>query len=508
MTAPSRDIMVATGQSGTRGRRIGAMLAVLLVACPAFCAAIGPCEWAYIRLDYTRDEKVRQLQRFCDNVHELARRMSGDEVMLEFFDVSRTYHSRLRHGSVPQTFTRKMTEFQKAVEGHYFRNYLCFHDLLLVDTSGDILYSLRREADHRGNLFAGRLARTTLAQRLRQCPQEEVFVPFHYYGVSGKPAAFFIEPVRRDGRHTGWFVLQCAVNKINSLFAGVEQLGQTGEAFLVNRDGYLLTESSFEGDATILKKHLDDRNVQAKFQQQRGRMAVTDYRGFAVLTSFEVFDFLDTRWLVVAKVDEAQVVTEHFKQHRTYYADRIARHLAELAPLPSGPAVPALEREIIRVDMDEFVRANHAERLETLGVSTCTAIIATYPGKFGYLAHVSPYDRLYGGDATNLLGHVLQKIKTFDIYKYERRRVRFIVVARHLDSMTRIVDKLVDEGFLLSQISMLYHGGADCANVAYDYCDDRIDVEWLFEAAPQRRCVHHADDAQNLGTIVKQYMDL
>jgi len=508
MTARSRGMMCTTGGLGNGGPWVVTILASLLTACSSLSAAIGPCEWAYIRLDYTRDEKVRQLQRFCDNVHDLARRMASDEVMLEFFDVSRTYHHRLGDGAVPKTFTRKMTEFQKGIEEHYFRNYLCFHDLLLVDVTGDILYSLRREADHHGNLFTGKLARTMLVERLRQCPREEAFVPFHHYAVSGKPAAFFLEPVHRDGRHTGWFVLQCAANKINSLFAGVEQLGQTGEAFLVNREGYLLTESSFEGDATILKKHLDDRNVQAKFQQRRGRMAVTDYRGFVALTSFEVFDFLDTRWLVVAKVDEAQVVTEHYAQHRKYYGDRIARHLADLTPPPGRGALPPTDRQVIRVDMDEFVRANHAERLETLGVSTCTAIIATYPGKFGYLAHVSPYDRLYGGDATNLLGHVLQKIKTFDIYKYERRRVRFIVVARHLDSMTRIVDKLVDEGFLLSQISMLYHGGADCANVAYDYCDDRIDVEWLFESTSERRCVHHADDAQNLGTIVKQCMNL
>jgi hypothetical protein len=335
-----------------------------------------------------------------------------------------------------------------------------------------------------------------------------VFVSFHHYAASDEPAAFFIEPVRNDGEHTGWFVLQCAINKINSLFAGVEQLGETGEAFLVNRAGYLLTESSFEGDATILKKQLDDRNIEAKFTEGRGRRIVTDYRGFPVLSSFEVFDFLGTQWLVVAKMDEAQVVTEYFQQHRKYYIDRIIQHLSDRPLSPSGPRRPLADRKIIRVDMDEFVRANHGELLQTLGVSTCTAVIATYPGKFAYLAHVSPHDRLYGGDATNLLGHVLKKIKTFDIYKHQRRHVRFLVVARHLDSLPHIVEKLADEGFLLSQISMMYHPGADCANVTCDYCEDCVSIEWRLRATPAQPCIHRACDAQNLGQIVKQHMDM
>ena len=58
--------------------------------------------------------------------------------------------------------------------------------------------------------------------------------------------------------------------------------------------------------------------------------------------------------------------------------------------------------------------------LQTLGVSTCTAVIATYPGKFGYMAHVSPLDSVYGGNVTDLVGLITKKIKTYDIYKYER----------------------------------------------------------------------------------------
>ena len=139
--------------------------------------------------------------------------------------------------------------------------------------------------------------------------------------------------------------------------------------------------------------------------------------------------------------------------------------------------------------------------------STCTAVIASYPGKFGYLAHISPQDKIYGGRGTNLLGHVIKKIKTYDIYKYERRRVRFVVVATHLHSLTNIMDKLVDEGFLLSQISVLHRAQTSCANVTYDYSQDHISVVWLPDQEQAQAIILDVDDAHNIGAIVKRFVN-
>jgi len=466
----------------------------------------SPYDWAFVRLDYARKEKVEQLKRFCERVHELAARARTDEVLVEFFDVNQKYYNMAHQGVASARFKSKITEFRKALNNYYVENYLAFYDVLFVDKRGNILHSIRKESDFQQNFIDGEPARTPLARCLQTDPREETFVDFHYYAASDEPAAFFVEPVHKDGEHLGWIVLQCAVNKINSLFAGAEQLGETGEAFVVNHQGYLLTESNFEGDSTILAKKLSSDNIRAKFDEKQGHRTVTDYRGFAALTSFEVVEFLGTQWLVVAKVDEAQVTTEHFMQHRKYYADKVIHHLASLPVGRGKEPFAKTGQKIIRVDMDEFIKANHGELLKTVGVSTCTAVIATYPGKFGYLAHISPLDKVYGAGATNLLGHITKKIKNYDIYKYERRRVRFVIVANHFDSLTSIIDKLVDEGFLLSQISVLYHPRARCANVTYDYSQDRVNVEWLLAQTRANRCIHHAGDSHNLETIVKHYL--
>ena len=157
--------------------------------------------------------------------------------------------------------------------------------------------------------------------------------------------------------------------------------------------------------------------------------------------------------------------------------------------------------------MDEFVKADHGELLKTIGVSTCTAVIATYPGKFGYMAHISPYDKMYGGKGTNLLGHIIKKIKVYDIYKFERQHVHFTIIARHLDSLENIVDKLISEGFLLSQINILHYPKAKCANVIFDYSNNRTLVEWIMETNAQTKITQSVCNDNNLGVIVKQFIE-
>jgi hypothetical protein len=302
-------------------------------------------------------------------------------------------------------------------------------------------------------------------------------------------------------------ILQIAVNKINTLIAWTENLGQTGETFLVNRDGYMLTESNFEGASTILKKRLDDRNIQAKFSDGQGHRTVTDYRRCVAFTSFEVVNFLETHWLVVAKVDRDEIITNHYVRHHRYYADRLMTLLDEGLPvlLTNPEPLPSLETK--RVDMDEFVKAEKVERLHTFGVSTCTGILAAYPGKFAYMAHISPRDKIYGAHGTNLLGQMVKKIKSFDTYRAERRKIVFILAATHLDSLLAAVDKLVEEGFLLSQIFMMYDPRATSLGISYDYPDDHLRVTWRFEESSKENRVHSMEHARNIGDIIRFVME-
>lgn len=480
-----------------------ASVAVLCMAFPVH-AKKGVYEWASVRLDYARDEKVRQLLHFCDRIHSLAQKAAADASVISFFDVNRQYADALNKGPVPDALTERVLELREEFNHYYLENYLSFYDLLFVNLQGDVFYTIRKEADLNRNLLRDDPQKSPLARCLRTKPRGEAFVDFHDYGPTSKPAAFFVEPVRSQKARIGWIVLQCNIGKVNTIFAWNEDLGQTGETFLVNQEGFMLTESNFVGDSTILKKRLDDRNIQAKFSEGRGHRTVTDYRGCRALTSFEVVRFMGAKWLVVAKKDRDEIITRHYSQYQRYYAEKLLAHL-EQAPVQLRKSSDFSDHDGLRVDMDEFVKASKGETLQTFGISTCTGILVAYPGKFAYLAHISTRDKLYGSDQTNLLGQVVKQVQSFDIRPCEKNRVLFVFVAPHLDSLLAGVAKLVAEGILLTQIQVMLHPQAESAAMRYSYRDNDLAVAWRLSPFSGKNG-QRFEDGYNVGEIIQQFV--
>jgi hypothetical protein len=479
----------------------------ILGTCAPALANKGIYDWAFVRLDYVRDDKEIQLKGLCDSIHNLALKASGDKLMAASFDINMQYSEAEKQGPVPEALAEKVSELRKDFQKYYIENYFAFFDILFVNMKGEVFYTIRKEADLNLNIFDNNTGHKPLFKGLKTVPQKEAFIDFHEYEPSSRPAAFFVEPVFNEGGQIGCIFLQWAINKVNSLFTWADDTAETGETFLVNHDGYMLTESNFQGSSTVLNKRLDDRNIKVKFADEKGHRTVTDYRGCIALTSFEVFEFMGIRWLVVAKVDRDEIITRHYIQYQRYYADRLMTFLKTAPPAALREPRHFDVKVSLRTDMDEFMKATHGERLHTFGISTCTGLLAAYPGRFAYLAHISPKDKVYGAQGTNLLGLMVKKIKKFDVYPYERRSVVFVYAATHLDSLRAIVDKLLEEGFMLSQINVLYNPRAESASITYDYVHDELDVAWRMDRGLNSKNAYLIEDAYNMGKIIQSIMD-
>jgi hypothetical protein len=464
-----------------------------------------PYDWANIQLDYVLREKVEQLERFMGRVHTLAQKAAQDPAVVSFFEINRLYHDAVQSKENSASLDSSVEKARQHFNGYYIANYFIFYDILFVDMDGVVLHTLRKETDRDMNLIEDQKSLGLLSKAIAGKPNDEVFIDFYDYGPSSEPAAFFIEPVTKENVQVGWIILQCPINKLNSIFAATDDLGQSGETFLVNSQGLMLTESYFKGQSTILKEQLDDRNIKAKFKEGKGHRVVTDYRGAVALSSFELFAFLDTRWLVVAKIDKDEITTDHYKQHKKYYGDMLVKYLQKEPQVPSSRSFSSNHSHALRVDMDEFLKAQNKEVLETWGVSTCTALVAALPEKFAYLAHISPKDRIYDEDDTNLVSQIIKKVKSFDIYPFERRGVVFTVVAPHLKSLTNVINQLIDNGFLLSQIRVAYNSRAHAAALVYQYDKNDLVVTWTMDALDDTPKVYHGlQDTLNVGMILEE----
>ncbi len=460
----------------------------------------------YKQLDEIRRQRKAQLTGYLERIQRAAAAVRHDQQLRECFRL------RLRLEQMPAGVSTErardaLARLSRTISEHYLHRYRDFYDILFVGPDGTVFHEIRGQGFQGCNLLTGDLRNTPLARRLPG-GKAQAFVDFAYLGITGEPSAFFVEPVTEgDGRFLGWFILQCNINRINDIFARNDGLGRTGEVFLVNRDRQMLTDSRFRRDSSILNLHLSPANIEAKFAEKCGHKIVRDYRGCRALSSFEVCGIMGSQWLLIAKIDRAEVVTRRFLQRRQELRDQLLDALGQAVPACCEPLALPPDRRV--VDMDEFRRADHCTgpSLVTYGVDTCTAAVICLPGRFVYLGHISPHDSLYGQGSQDLLGRMIERIETYEICPFQLRRLQVVLVAPHRRTLLPAVDKLLDAGLFLSQIRFVHNPKAESATVWHDTKSCRTRVRWSMPAGRGPDRFQDAGDTASLEPIVLEMLD-
>ncbi len=461
-------------------------------------------ERTYHRLDRVRDAKGDQLRQYLDRIKSLAGSIGTDRTMRRCFRLRRKYYQLQASAQPPAQAVKAMDTLATSLRQHYLSHYSAFHDILFVNRRGTVFFSIRRP-DHVGkNLMEDELSRTSLARKLAS-GSAEAFVDYEHALVPDEPSAYFVEPAFIEGRHAGWFVMQCSINKINDMFVRNKTLGKTGEVFLVNEDRLMLTDSRFRRDSSILKLHLSADNIRSKFSEGRGHKIVTDYRGVRAISSFDVCPVMNSQWLLIAKIDEAEVVTDEYRRLGATFRDRLVNE-AKRRPIPLGRAI-APPREGLIVEMDEFRKARTGETIVTFGVHTCTAVLVYLPGHFAYLGHASSYDTLYGEGDLDLVSHILKRIRTYEICPYRMRQLRAVVVAPHTKSIANAIDKLVDGGLFLSQIRFMHNRAALSGTLWHEVDSEETRVLWRYPSNRRPPALQTAADTPRLGEVAVELVD-
>ncbi|MCB2195231.1 MAG: hypothetical protein KQH79_05190 [Bacteroidetes bacterium] len=433
----------------------------------------------YGTLEQILIERKNSLKVYMSETQKMAQDVRNDENMVNFFKAQRAFYYLNKKENLPARLSKEIEKLHQNIQHYYILNYQSFYDILFVDKRGEIFYTILKQEDYGKNIFKGDLANTKLSKKIQNMPKES-FVDFQFYEMSGEPSAFFIEPLIENGETIGWFVLQCAINKINNLFTLHKNIGQTGEIVLVNKDHYMLTNSRFRVNPTILKQQLPEENIEWKFKKRKGRKDVVDYRGKEVFSVFEVFEFLGSEWLIIAKMDKSEVITQKYLKNEGQYFDVLKKSFStdqinsETNPYKGSP--------IYKVDIDEFGRNDTCGVIATQGVSTCTAVAINYPGRFSYMAHISPHDVVYGETRTDLLSQVFKQILYFDITESEKQNLEFYIMSTQLKSIKNVTKKILDKGFFLSQIKFAYNPNASYGNIYSNCSNNKVVIDWVYNS--------------------------
>ncbi len=208
----------------------------------------------------------------------------------------------------------------KADDIQRYRNYFLslfensgYHDLLLIDASGNVVFSIRHEDDLGTNLNNGPYRDTRLASAHREALallDSQVTRAGRYPPSGNKPAIFFVSPIIEQGRLLGTVALQLDLDRLTAVTTDRTGLGETGETVLAQvEDGQALfvspqrhrPDAAFQYRLPVIDA---PPPLKAALTGQQGRGLTIDYANRPVAAAWRHLPALG--WGMVVKIDASE----------------------------------------------------------------------------------------------------------------------------------------------------------------------------------------------------------
>jgi methyl-accepting chemotaxis protein len=184
-----------------------------------------------------------------------------------------------------------------------------YGDLLLFNTKGDLIYSVKKEPDFATNMVTGEWKDSGLARAFRAAADSTAqgavsFVDFERYAPSGEaPASFIAAPITdKKGAVTGVLALRMPIGRINAIMNADAGLGATGETFLVGSDRLMRSDSRFPDAGRLLETRVENPAVDQALSGTEAAAESDGYRDRLMKMAAAPLVFNGTSWAVVGAV--------------------------------------------------------------------------------------------------------------------------------------------------------------------------------------------------------------
>lgn len=209
-----------------------------------------------------------------------------------------------------------------AHENHaYFEKFIKvygYYDFFLIDSSGEIFYSVAKEADYKTNVLTGPYNDSGLASLFKEVTKKQSFgiSDFTRYAPSNnEPAAFLALPIKNREGVSLVVALQLSIEKINQLMQERAGMGETGESYLIGSDLLMRSDSflspddhsvlaSFSGN--VKNNGVNTEASKLGVDGKEGYKEIIDYNGNPVLSAFTPVDIHGIRWVLISEIDVAE----------------------------------------------------------------------------------------------------------------------------------------------------------------------------------------------------------
>ncbi len=184
-----------------------------------------------------------------------------------------------------------------------------YYDVFIISPEGDVIYSVFKELDYATNLNSGEWKDTDLAKLYKNVMKsgdssEVIFEDYRPYGPSyGAAASFIGKAIVEDGKKVGVLVFQMPTQAIATIVDNKTGLGETGETLLLNKSGYLITDSSFSKEDDALKTQIEFAGLDSVAYNEITNASIDSYRDMIAEIALVKVDFHGANWIIASLIE-------------------------------------------------------------------------------------------------------------------------------------------------------------------------------------------------------------
>ena len=266
---------------------------------------------SYAHLTSIRDMKKYQIERYFEE------RKGDMGILTEIIGMLRELASQKSDISTDQ--------YKKIYDayGKYLVNFVRiygYYDLFLIDSQGEVFYTVKHEEDYQTNMLTGKYADSGLGRLIKKTLASgrigiEDFAP--YAPSDNAPCSFIAQPLIHNGKTELIVALQLSLQEISAVMQERSGMGKTGETYLVGADKRMRSDSfvdpkehsvkaSFAG--SIEKNGADTQAGRDALSGKTGTSYIRDYLGNMVYSAYTPVNIGDMLWAVIAEIDDDEVM--------------------------------------------------------------------------------------------------------------------------------------------------------------------------------------------------------
>ncbi len=210
-----------------------------------------------------------------------------------------------------------------------FLDIFGFYDIFLIDTQGNVVFTVAKEPDFGQNLLTGKLKDSGLAKAFHQARDGVALIDYSWYEPSKSYAAFIAVPLHDPaGNFAGVAAFQLSPQKTNAIVQPRIGLGETGETYLVGlADG----KTSYRSDRLIKKGKIgepkSDEAIKLALAGKSGRRIKRSSTGELEPEIYTPLDIKGLKWAMVTTASLEEVIAPRLHGHKKdYFTDYIEKY--------------------------------------------------------------------------------------------------------------------------------------------------------------------------------------